>query len=91
MIVLPIKKKWLDMIASGQKKEEYRSLTHRYRTMFFNAADKNGEFWCVLRNGYRLDSPSATVRVSLSIGSGKPEWGAVLGEQYFVLSILEKK
>lgn len=31
MIVLPIKKKWLDMIVSGQKKEEYRSLTHRYR------------------------------------------------------------
>lgn len=91
MIILPIKKKWFDMIASGQKKEEYRSLTKRYRTMFFNAADKNGEFWCILRNGYRLDSPSITVRVSLSIGHGKPEWGAELGEQYFILSILEIK
>lgn len=91
MIVLPIKKKWLDMIASGQKKKNIALLLTATAPCFFNAADKNGEFWCVLRNGYRLDSPSATVRVSLSIGSGKPEWGAVLGEQYFVLSILEIK
>lgn len=91
MIVLPIKKKWFDMILSGQKKEEYRSLTNRYRTMFFNAAGKNGEFWCILRNGYRLDSPSVTARVSLSIGHGKPEWGAEPKEQYFVLTILEIK
>lgn len=91
MIILPIKKKWFNMIVSGQKKEEYRSLTKRYRTMFFNAADKNGEFWCILRNGYRFDSPAATVRVSLSIGYGNPEWGAIPGEQYFILSILEIK
>lgn len=91
MIILPIKKKWFDMIVSGQKKEEYRSLTKRYRVMFFNAADENGEFWCILRNGYRLDSPSAAVRVSLSIGYGNPDWGAIPGEQYFILSILEIK
>lgn len=91
MIILPIKKKWFDMIVSGQKKEEYRSLTKRYRAMFFNAADENGEFWCILRNGYRLDSPSAAVRVSLSIGYGNPDWGAIPGEQYFILSILEIK
>lgn len=26
MLILPIKKKWFDMIASGQKKEEYREV-----------------------------------------------------------------
>ena len=26
MLVLPIKKKWFDMILSGEKKEEYRDL-----------------------------------------------------------------
>jgi len=91
LIVLPIKKKWFDMIVAGQKKEEYRAFTKRYRSMFFNAADENGEFWCILRNGYSLKSPSTTVRVSLSIGKGRPEWGAEPGEQYFVLQILEKK
>mgnify|MGYP004728092941 FL=1 len=91
MLVLPIKKKWFDMIASGQKKEEYRAFTKRYRTMFFNAADQNGVFYCILRNGYRLNSPSLTARVSLSIGYGNPEWGADPCTQYFVLSILEIK
>lgn len=91
MIVLPIKKKWFDMIVSGQKKEEYRTFTKRYGSMFFKAADVNGEFWCILRNGYRLDSPSITVRVSLSIGHGKREWGAEPNEQYFILTILEIK
>lgn len=91
MITLPIKKKWFDMIVSGQKKEEYRAFTQRYSSMFFKAADVNGEFWCILRNGYSLKSPAITVRVSLSIGKGRPEWGAEIGEQYFVLKILEKK
>ena len=91
MLTLPIKKKWFDMIVSGHKKEEYRAFTKRYRTMFFNAADKNGEFWCILRNGYRLDSPAVSVRVSVSIGHGRPEWGAEPEKQYFVLSILKIK
>lgn len=89
MITLPIKRKWFDMIASGEKKEEYRAFTRRYKSMFFHAADEHGEFWCLLRNGYSRNSPALKVRVSLSIGHGRPEWGAIPGEQYFVLSILE--
>ena len=27
MLTLPIKKKWFDMIRSGEKKEEYRCIT----------------------------------------------------------------
>lgn len=27
MLTLPIKKKWFDMIISGEKKEEYREIT----------------------------------------------------------------
>ena len=37
MLTLPIKKKWLDMIASGEKKEEYREITDYYDTRFTNA------------------------------------------------------
>lgn len=91
MLVLPIKKKWFDMIIRKEKKEEYRAYTKRYKTMFFNAADNNGEFWCLLRNGYSLSSPSCSIRVSLSVGHGRPEWGADPNEQYFILSILEIK
>lgn len=30
MLVLPIKKKWFDMILSGEKKEEYREIKPYY-------------------------------------------------------------
>ena len=30
MLILPIKKKWFDMIASGEKKEEYREIKRKY-------------------------------------------------------------
>ena len=40
MIVLPIKKKWFDMIASGEKKEEYREIKPYYKTRFYNAIKK---------------------------------------------------
>ena len=34
MLTLPIKRKWLEMIRSGQKKEEYRSLSPYYAARF---------------------------------------------------------
>lgn len=30
MLILPIKKQWFDMIASGEKKEEYREIKPYY-------------------------------------------------------------
>lgn len=30
MLILPIKKKWFDMIVSGEKKEEYREIKPYY-------------------------------------------------------------
>lgn len=91
MIVLPIKRKWFDLIRADVKLEEYRAITPRYRTMFQNAADERGEFWVLLRNGYSRAAPSICCRVRLSVGPGNPEWGAVPDNQYFILSILEKE
>ncbi len=36
MLTLPIKKKWFDMILSGEKKEEYREIKPYYTTRFKN-------------------------------------------------------
>lgn len=36
MLTMPIKKKWFDMILSGEKKEEYREITPYYETRFMN-------------------------------------------------------
>ena len=37
MLTLPIKKKWFDMIVSGEKKEEYREIKSYYDNRFMNA------------------------------------------------------
>ena len=34
MLILPIKKKWFDMIASGEKKEEYREIKTYWTSRF---------------------------------------------------------
>ena len=41
------------------------------------------------RNGYSKDSPSFVAKITLSIGTGKEEWGADKGKEYFVLTIKE--
>lgn len=91
MLTLPIKRKWLDMIASGEKKEEYRDLTSYYDTRFSNVVkfmdDGKQQFYVLLRAGYRKDSPHIAVECWLDIGEGQPEWGAEPGKEYFRLHI----
>lgn len=91
MLMLPIKRRWFEMIASGEKKEEYRSITKRYFRMFQNAADENGRFWCIIQNGYAKYSPRLYCYVEASVGYGKQEWGADPETQYFVLKIIAKR
>ena len=96
MLILPIKKQWFDMIAKGDKAEEYREIKPYYRTRFqnINLLDKDG---CAsghysiigLRNGYSKDSPTLVVTVILDFGEGKPEWGAHEGDIYYILKIVE--
>ena len=45
------------------------------------------EFPVVIRNGYSAASPTLTMYCNLSVGTGKEEWGAVHGEEYFVLHV----
>lgn len=95
MLTLPIKKKWFDMIASGEKKEEYRALTEYYDSRFSNAPrfldDGRWQFYVQLRAGYRKDSPTMVITCWLDVGEGKPEWGAEPGEEYFRLHITWKQ
>lgn len=110
MLVLPIKKKWFDMILSGEKKEEYREIKPYYETRFCNTIfpenksrlpmnevfmdyilkfPDNMKFKVLFRNGYSKNSPSFIAKCTLSIGTGKEEWGAETDKQYFVLTINE--
>lgn len=96
MLTLPIKKKWFDMILSGEKKEEYRARNGYYHSRFENIGLLNNvlepsgqKCWIRLRNGYSKESPTAEVKVGIRLGEGRPEWGAEPGMDYWVLEILE--
>ena len=99
-MILAIKKRWYDMILSGEKKEEYREIkpyyrarlqkewfyeTRKYPTNFQNRQAKKAKV--MFRNGYSKNSPSFIAECSLSIGTGKEEWGAEPGKKYYVLHI----
>lgn len=98
-LTLPIKKKWFDMILSGEKKEEYRELNKHYhsRLQRYNCLQHMGseeefhkpEFWILFRNGYSRTSPSFRALCTVGIGEGRAEWGAEPGKEYYVIHIHE--
>lgn len=92
MLTLPIKKKWFDMIASGEKLEEYRSDTAYYAARFGGEMNAGGQIKICLRNGYRANSPKlyCTIKAHLRCGA-RPEWGGNPKEQCWVLTLLDVK
>lgn len=104
MLILSIKKKWFDMIKSGEKKEEYREIKSYYTTRFkkifpYNIQKSINEIWylgnrtaaqeIIFRNYYNSNSSQLKCKCILRIGQGKEEWGAELGKEYYILEILE--
>lgn len=100
MLILPIKKKWLDMILAGEKLDEYRQIKPYWTVRIVHwlgfpesetdavmelLREKRTEQAkpVIMRNGYGADAPEAEVMCTLSIGTGKEEWGAVPGKEYF--------
>lgn len=43
----------------------------------------------IFRNGYSKAAPQVKAMCTLSIGTGKPEWGAEPGKKYYILHIKE--
>ena len=82
---LPIERKWFDMIARGEKKEEYRTMKQLRRYLDTHnpgegKAGKGEGILLILRNGYTLKSMAVVVDVTLvelrsSEEAIHPEWG----------------
>lgn len=93
MLTLTIKKKWFDMILSGEKKEEYREIKRYYTVRFekYLGSYKGYKqtFEVRFRNGYDINSPSFVARCIVFRSTGRPEWGAEPEKMYYVLRILE--
>lgn len=100
MLTLPIKRKWFDMICRGEKREEYREPTDYWKERLFRARGRASEneipdpfhlkiFPIQIRAGYRQDSPTACLMVTIQFGKyGVPEWGADPDKEYIIIRIL---
>lgn len=92
MLTLPIKKKWFDMILSGEKKEEYREIKPYYTSRFQklwrgSLIGGKAERKIMFRNGYSSKSPSFIATCTIKVDTGREEWGAEPNKQYYVLTI----
>ena len=92
MLTLPIKKKWFDMILSGEKTDEYREVTPYWTTRFCNLLDRGPMYtpcrYVRFRNGYSKDAPSFVAKVIIGKGCGLEQWGAEQDKVYYILHIL---
>lgn len=82
---MPIKRKWLDMIADGKKRKEYRDASNRQVLRIYNWM-ANNRGWAqrsptaIFRAGYRNDNPAIIVEIAGITLRGwreseHPEWG----------------
>lgn len=82
---LTLKKKWFDMIASGEKPEEYRELKLYWWTRLVQHGTfeeyevvqfKNYDV-IAFKNGYSKNAPQMVIECKgIAISYGNPKWGA---------------
>jgi len=100
MLNLNLEKKWFDMIASGEKREEYREITdywikrlfdniEHFKKCEYHRIDRCPRFEKILfSNGYRKGRKQMIVSlINIRICNGKVEWGAQKNKLYFVLTL----
>ena len=80
---LTLKKKWFDMIASGEKREEYRE----QGKWIDSRVNANKEYDVVeFKNGYGKNAPICVVEYrGYDVKPGFPAWGAESGKRYKVI------
>lgn len=94
---LTLKKKWFDMIASGEKKEEYREKKDYWVFRLCNFKNcietndyNNFKHFDIIefRNGYSKNAPKLTVQcLGIKIGQAKPEWSDNWQGDVFIIKL----
>lgn len=96
MLTLPIMGKWFNMILSGEKGEEYREIKPYYMVRFKKVFEMHPNSYIPtgkdiekirFRNGYGSSRPEFIAECSLDIKTGREEWGAEKGKEYYTLKI----
>jgi len=83
---LTLKRKWFDMIASGEKREEYREMKPYWHKRLMCSKRKFDAIH--FRNGYSRNARSMTVELrELRSGLGIVEWGSPEGQEVYILCL----
>lgn len=81
---LVLKEKWYDLIKSGEKTEEYRSINEYWKPRIWDRKDKIKSV--VFHRGYTNITHEREL-LSVTVDCGKEEWGATPGAVYYVLKV----
>jgi hypothetical protein len=95
---LTLRKKWFDLILSGEKKEEYRECKDYWIIRLLSDYGKYARIedykhfdFVKFTNGYAKNSPCIVFKCEgIHTGFGNPDWGAEDGKEYFVIRIGER-
>lgn len=94
-LFLVIAEPWFSMIKAGEKKEEYREIKPYYQVRFTaleSGLKSEGYRFknfseLILRNGYQKNAKTLIKKnPKIKVGTGRKEWGAMPGVNYFVIS-----
>lgn len=95
VLYLALKKKWFDLIKSGEKKEEYREMKQYYERRFvIPFLPPRFRLRTFSKVVFTLGYPKANdterrlvfKNPKMRMGEGKVEWGAEKGKKYFVIT-----
>ena len=82
---LIVHKRWFDAIASGTKREEYRTLSHYWTVRLMDGSLPKKFDAVVFRNGYHRDAPTIErEHLGTTIGCGNQIWGAPSHPVYMI-------
>jgi hypothetical protein len=99
---LTLKRQWFEMIASGEKTEEYREKNDYWisrlcdfdKCLKTNSYEHFKDFNAVhFYNGWACSTKYQNFQVvcnGIELREGKPEWGAEPGKKYFVIKLGER-
>lgn len=86
---LNLKKKWFDMILSGEKKEEYRELKeYWYKRLVSNDVHYTEFDTVTFKNGYAKNARKMVLRSEgIKTGKGFKPWGAPENGHVFIIKL----
>lgn len=99
---LPLKKEWYEMIERGEKLEEYREIKPYWykrfigidRSLFsfrYGYQESNVKGFTYVKFSYGYTRRTMTFEIeSITIGKGRPEWGAPMDEEVFIIKLGER-